>query len=271
MNALYRYSELGWKLLPCHPRSKIGRMKWSEASAARSQLRHWCSRWPGIEWANWAVLLGEASGLLVVDVEGDRGDAEIKRRRRAGQVPLGPQCNSGSIGRGYHLYFRRPPRLQLRGQVWIHNEIEIRADRMLVLLPPSIHPETGWNYTWETGRSPWHMPVPPAPAWILEALKPRPIPERKPVGLGHLSDRFIAAAIGGEAEVVAQTRSCRNRALYDHTQKLFRKYGARLDAGAVRTAMLDAAAANGLLAEDGERACLATIDSAITSTRRMAA
>src|SRR6516164_6658660 len=66
-----RLAERGWPVFPCRPRSKVPAVSWTtEATRDPEWLRHWCHQVPS---ANWAIVTGPASGVFVLDVDGEAG------------------------------------------------------------------------------------------------------------------------------------------------------------------------------------------------------
>ena len=188
------YLQLGWNLLPCGEKTKIGiGMSWRFATRYRAKVAWWARRWPD---ANWAIHCGPVSGVVVVDVDGPEGEVQLRGLRRSHGLPMAPQCLSGGASAGQHLYFAFPRGERLRNALRLGPKLEVRAHKHLVLLPPSRHPTTGWEYRWLVGRAPWEMPLPQMPGWLLDAMAP-PV-EHKPIDLGQISDRYVKAAVGNE-------------------------------------------------------------------------
>lgn len=270
MNQLERYIELGWRLLPCPSPDVPGRsskaawLPWHEASNDPQDIQRWdfycCHK------ANWAVVCGPASSILVIDVDGDHEGMEQIRRTKG--VPVGPKAISGGAKAGYHLYFRCPPHAHLRGKVLLRPRIEVRGHRHLVLLPPSRHPRTRWSYSWEDGRAPWEIALPEAPAWLLEAMQlPTPSVPRH-VDTTSISEPYVRAAVEAEVENVRNApEGQRNHQLNASTFSLARLIGKHLSEQQLVSVMLQAAFAAGL----GEQEAMATVRSALRGRARQAA
>jgi hypothetical protein len=96
-----------------------------------------------------AVRTGAASGLVVVDVDPDKGGmgslAELVKR---GLCPPTRFVRTGSGG--LHLYYRHPgSHTKIRcSQSEIAPGIDIKADGGYVAAPPSVHPRTRIPYAW---------------------------------------------------------------------------------------------------------------------------
>lgn len=124
------------------------------------------------------------------------------------------------------------------------------------------------QYTVPTGRSvkmfggPEFAPVDAAP--VQESVAVREPPQYAGHSLPTIGgDRYAEAALRNQVQDLAGTmQGGRNAALNVSACKLFGYVAAgRLSESVVEAALLDACARNGLLREDGERACLATIKS----------
>jgi putative DNA primase/helicase len=76
-----------------------------DATTDEGLLRWWWRRWPS---ANVAVPMGKGSGLLVLDVDPDRGGeaALAQLERSCGRAPRTARARTG--GGSLHLYFRYP-------------------------------------------------------------------------------------------------------------------------------------------------------------------
>ena len=97
----------GWSIVPQMPGAKMPLVKWKpfqERRPTENELRSWFESWPN---AGLAVVLGQVSDLLVIDVDGE--EAHDALLARLGQIPCAPMAVSGS-GKPfrYHLYFRHP-------------------------------------------------------------------------------------------------------------------------------------------------------------------
>jgi hypothetical protein len=94
---------------------------------------------------NLAIVTGEISGLVVLDVDGDAGRESLKS---LGPLPRTPTVKSH---RGHHYYFKHPGgRVSTRSGV--RPGIDIRGDGGYIVAPPSMH-ESGTPYRWVDGAS----------------------------------------------------------------------------------------------------------------------
>lgn len=111
--------------------------------------------------ANVGIATGQ--GLVVIDVDPDRGGAESLR----GLPEFPPTVTSRTGGGGWHYYFHSPGQVA-NSRDLLGPGIDVRGDGGQVVAPPSIHP-SGTVYTWE--HSPEESQIAPAPAWLLDRLQ----------------------------------------------------------------------------------------------------
>jgi hypothetical protein len=263
MNALWAaaYAErLGWRLLPCWTRTKRAILPHTSASNDPLQIQAWAEEYG--DRLNWAVATGPGSGIIALDIEDAAGERELARlEMRHGPLPdLYPVVWSGG-GQGWHGYLRWPEGAELRN-CKIGDNIEIRGDKLLLMLPPSIHPETGKRYRWAADRAP-DIGFPDLPDGWIEHLKPEPVPERRefmPAATDGPRIRYVAKALEAELERVALAREGgRNHQLNASAHALFRfAVAGELDPDLARRGLVDAARHAGL----AQLEAMATVKSA---------
>jgi hypothetical protein len=159
-------AERGWRLFPCAPRSKVPRLKgWQTvATSDLTTIQKWAARYSG---CNWAVLTGLDSGVLVLDVDGEKGRASLAMLE-AQHGPLSDTLSSrtGRVDGGEHRWFTYPAGNEIRCNTGRLGEgLDVKAAGGYVVVPPSIH-ETGRPYQWVEPE----RPVADAPAWLIELL-----------------------------------------------------------------------------------------------------
>jgi len=122
--------------------------------------------WTGWPDANIGVLTG--SGVVVVDVDPDKGGAAslAALEREHSPLPIGPTVLTGGGGR--HLYFavHRPIR-NSAGR--LGSGLDIRAEGGFIVVPPSRH-ASGRRYRWAEGQSFFDLELPTMPDWMLARL-----------------------------------------------------------------------------------------------------
>lgn len=168
----------------------------------------------------------------------------------AGQVPPLDTFTVQTPSGGTHLYFTAPSDVELRntqgergnGLGW---GIDTRAHGGYVLAPGSIR--KGRRYTITDNR-----PPAPLPDWLVQRLRPKPLPPRRPTaittGVGRRGG-YLAAAIRAEVQRVENAEGgTRNFSLYCAANALGQLVaGGELDEQEVTEALL--AAARGHIAD----------------------
>lgn len=146
----------------CHSPAKhpIGQLVPSgikQATTDEALIRQWWGRYP---LANVAVATGEASGLVVVDIDPKNG-GEATFGELAGRVPALLETLTVRTGSGGgHLYFAYPG-FEVRNSVGsVGQGIDVRGTGGYVVAPPSRH-ASGGTYEWvQQGRA---APLPMLP------------------------------------------------------------------------------------------------------------
>ena len=168
-----------------HPRLR----EWEKrASKDPAVIRGWWKRWPE---ANVGVKTGPASGVIVVDVDPERGGEETLRSFEVEKGPLPETWRSLTGGNGLHVWTKHPGG-ELHDRV-LGPGLEVRANGGQVVAPGSLH-RSGRVYRWEFGFDPRSTALGVPPPWLLEALAPNgkdwegdgddpPAVERVPVGI----------------------------------------------------------------------------------------
>lgn len=134
------YSDLGWCVLPIRKENKFPSVKWKQYQTKHpspEELEKWFKK----DGVRIGLLTGEASGVVVVDADSLEAVAELQRRGCWSETRV-------RTARGLQLYFRRGEEAVKTTQ-GIIPKVDIRADRGIAVLPPSLH-ATGVTYTWES-------------------------------------------------------------------------------------------------------------------------
>ena len=144
-----------------HPRIRWEAYRWR--APREDDVEAWFHRWPD---SNLAVVTGDTSGLVVLDVDPrNGGDDELTAlERRHGPLPPTPEVRTG--GGGVHLYFEYPDRPV--ATTIIGPGLDLKADGGLAVVPPSIH-ASGHRYEWEAGAEPEVLPLAALPRWLGQA------------------------------------------------------------------------------------------------------
>jgi len=172
-----RLVRLGYHVFQCSPKTKLpfttAPNGCNSASGDPDVVRGWWERYP-----NCNIGL-KCDNVLIIDVDnknGKDGNGDFARiADRVGPLTTGPISLSGNGG--YHLFFQRPDAdiKGVNGLKWDGKKtgIDIQVGNQYIVVPPSIHPETGKAYTWKVEPAPvTELPVLPD-AWIKYVLPSR--------------------------------------------------------------------------------------------------
>lgn len=273
-------ADRGWLVFPCHGidrrlRCGCGRSDCTspgkhpllkhgltEASIEARRIASWWNRWPH---ANVAIRTGEASQLVVVDVDPPRGLDSLASLERA-NTPLDRARVVRTGSGGTHYYFKHPgggARIGNRASSVLGAGIDVRGDGGYVIAPPSLH-TSGRSYAWAAQNDPA-----PVPAWLVELLTPEP--RHEPVDPSAIRrDRGVAAwaatALAREIDrVQSASVGSRNQTLNRSAFVLGQIVGGgHLDPNDVADLLGQAGLATGL----GEREVRMTIASGLTAGAR---
>jgi putative DNA primase/helicase len=236
------------------------------------EVRRDFTRWTG---ARIGIPTGTVNGIVVIEtdtIEGHGVDGAASLwalEHRHGALPdtLKAISPSGSI----HRYFRHPgAAIKIKGSASeIGPGIDVRADGQMVIAPPSVNPDGG-RYRWLNPNN----PIAPMPLWLvmLTQDKPRSIAERAIAAIRQpLKHEIVNTTLNGygaaalEYEVTALANTApgsRNHALNRASFSLHQLVaGGELDGAEVERRLIEAATANGLIADDGIKAVETTIAS----------
>jgi hypothetical protein len=186
------YLALGWSVLPFRARSKRPAVAWTDYQHRRStgvEIRRWFAQIPD---ANVGIVTGMISGLVVLDIDPNKGgDTSLAQLERAhGPLPHTVEAITGGGGR--HVYFAHPGGL-VRNKVGLLPGIDLRGDGGCVVAPPSLH-QSGQHYLWLRGHEPGQCNLAPLPLWLLQELG------HSPERMGHSLAYWRKLVVEGVAE-----------------------------------------------------------------------
>ncbi len=195
------YRRGGWCPIPIKKGSKqtalVQLAPYLDRPATDEELRAWS--WPGV-----GIVTGRLSGVLVLDVDGPEGQAELKKHGH----PATPMVRTA--GGGLHLYFKHPDHAVKTG-IRVAPGLDVKASGGYVVAPPSVG-ANGNPYEWIV--SPEDADLADPPEWLMRLLEGRrfttpagPVGERILKGERNKGLASIAGTMRrrgmGEAEILA--------------------------------------------------------------------
>jgi putative DNA primase/helicase len=195
------YRRRGWSPIPIKERSKEPNLlelrPYLNRKATEEELDAW--RWSGV-----GIVTGPVSGVLVLDVDGPEGEAELQKHGHS----VTPMVRTASGG--LHLYFKHPEH-HVRTGIRVAPGLDVKASGGYVVAPPSVGPN-GRPYEWIV--SPEETELADPPLWLMRLLERErakgpaaPVGERIPSGERNDALTSLAGTMRrrgmGEAEILA--------------------------------------------------------------------
>jgi Bifunctional DNA primase/polymerase, N-terminal/Primase C terminal 1 (PriCT-1) len=142
--AALAYAAKGWNVFPCQPRSKTPATSRGVLDATTDVER--INNWWRFADLNIGIATGLASGFFALDIDGEDGEASLRKlESEHGELPSTVEVITG---KGRHCYFRIGEHGAVKNSVGqIAPGLDIRGDGGYVLAPPSVHP-SGRDYSW---------------------------------------------------------------------------------------------------------------------------
>lgn len=264
-----RVALLGWHVFPASQYSRASCFKSAHdlATCDMDTIDRWAGEYPN---CNWRVSFG-LSNLWGLDIDAKNEDhaADGIAAMRDLVAPHGglPHCpTTRSGGGGFAVFFQHDGEPIIGKSGHPAGGIDPRRGRQSVTLPPSIHLTTHKPYVWL--RAPWEINTKPAPAWLLDAVKPQPEPVYRPapdLADGDKARTYAVAALRSAVAAVATAASGRSNDTLNREAYGLARF---LDTGAlseleIRDCLIAGARARSIPIKEA----LATIDSGIRSRR----
>lgn len=141
LKAALEYINHGWSVIPIKPGEKVpllvSWLEFQKRQATVSEVTEWFNNWPD---ANLAIIVGQISGLLVIDID-DLVVGENSFRKYFGNVVT----LTVKTPNGIHYYFKHPSDKQISNAIRAAPGLDIKGDGGYVLAPPSV------GYKWAGG------------------------------------------------------------------------------------------------------------------------
>src|SRR5215208_777870 len=199
--AAVEYRRGGWCPIPIKRGSKqtaLGQLApYLNRPATQEELRSW-------SWSGVGIVTGPVSGVLVLDVDGPEGEAELQKYGH----PATPMARTARGG--MHLYFKHPEK-HVRTRIRVAPGLDVKASGGYVVAPPSVG-ENGRAYEWIL--SPDDAELADPPEWLMRLLERErakgpaaPVGERIPPGERNKVLASLAGSMRrrgmGEGEILA--------------------------------------------------------------------
>lgn len=164
INIARKYALKGWPVHPLNGKKPIIAGWPTEAPSDLNQVELLLKRYPG---ANIGVVTGRRSDVLVLDVDKKNGGLETLAELERRHEPL-PRTLTQKTGGGGLQFFFNMPSIAVKSLTGVFKGIDVRADGGQVVVPPSIHPETGRAYSWLSDFD--SEPLADVPSWLLSVI-----------------------------------------------------------------------------------------------------
>lgn len=139
------------------------------------------------------------AGIVIIDVD-PRNGGEASFFTLAAELGATPRTATARTGGGgFHYVFRVPEGIRVRCRNSIRPGIDVKGERGYVVLPPSIHPDTGKAYCWIHHPKDGIAELPAA--WIEALAGTRDAERRKPWKSVEVGGRPSPARTGDAANL----------------------------------------------------------------------
>jgi hypothetical protein len=177
--AALELAEGGWEVFPLAPRSKVpliakrdGGQGVLDATCDLEQVERWWHQWPNANIGARVPL-----GVLVVDVDPRNRGAETWAELAADHEPIVTLTSlSGRGDGGAHRYFLDPAKSKPAGR--LGDGVDVKSRGGYLVVPPSIHPDTGRAYSWVDPVA----PIAAMPRWLATLVRPPVIERPRAIG-----------------------------------------------------------------------------------------
>jgi bifunctional DNA primase/polymerase-like protein/primase-like protein len=162
--AALQLAERGLAVFPCQPRGKAPACDAGlhAATTDPERINRWWRAFPDL---NIGIATGAASRVFVLDIDGDDGEASLRKlESERGALPSTVEVITG---KGRHCYFRTGKRKVGNSASQLGAGLDIRGDGGYVIAPPSVHP-SGRSYAWSVDAA---QDFAAAPDWLVAKIE----------------------------------------------------------------------------------------------------
>jgi len=160
-----KYLKQGFSIIPVRDKTCL-LQSWSEYQTRKpteEEVENWFFE---LNPTGIAIVTGEISGIVVLDVEKDADVSGI-------DIPETPTVKTG--GGGWHYYFKHPGNTKLQNVIRIKPKMDFKADGGYVIAPPSQH-KSGIRYEWLVGFE--KAQLADIPAWLIQETSQKQTPPK---------------------------------------------------------------------------------------------
>jgi hypothetical protein len=151
----------GWSLIPLHEGDKRPNLAIGHPYLSRRPSR---DEYAGFDFGNYGIVCGELSGIVVLDVDGEKGLEALSAKDVQLEQLWTPTVQTPS---GIHKYFKYNPRVQTGVHILGKgSHVDIRSDGSYVVGPGST--VDGLTYRWVEDLSPEEVELQEPPDFMFE-------------------------------------------------------------------------------------------------------
>jgi hypothetical protein len=183
-----------------HPIPELVPRGVKQATTSRVVIRAW---WAYAPLANPALATGEASGVVVVDLDGDHGGFDALRQLEQQHGPL-PRTQRVRTGSGEHLYFAYAGTHLKNTAGKLGAGLDVRCCGGYAVTVGAVH-RSGRVYSWQDGCRPDQAATARLPGWLFERLTAPALNPRPSLPSGSQSRGYAAAALASEEQQLLST------------------------------------------------------------------
>jgi hypothetical protein len=174
------YGEHAWSVFPCRGKTPLTPHGFHDATCDPFQIAIWWRQWPD---ANIGTPMGDGRFALDIDPRAGGDDTLFALERQHGAMPHTLLSHTG--GGGNHYLYLEPPG-GIMNKAALGQGIDVQGRGSYIIVPPSMHPDTGKPYLWDVVDGPEDIDLQPAPGWLLALLT-------APAGADGHSTKAVAA------------------------------------------------------------------------------
>jgi len=157
------YASLGWPVFPCRGKAPLTEHGFRDATTDPFQIATWWEQqFPG---ANIGIPCGQDFWALDVDPRLGGDNSLFQLERQHGLLPHTLLSHTG--GGGNHYLWKLPDGRVVINKAKIGDGLDVQGSGSYIIVPPSIHPETGTAYCWDLMDGPDDIMPQDAPEWLL--------------------------------------------------------------------------------------------------------